>query len=145
MGMDAGSKPGAVRSDINITPLVDVCLVLLIIFMVVTPMLQKGQSAMLPQTDNPPKKAEDKNQILVVVTAEKNADRFRPGKIWIDKSDWTEAQFRDKIKEAFDRSPTSEVLVKGDARLSYGDVKNALLQVRDAGWKDVGLIVQKKQ
>ena len=145
MGMDAGSKPGAVRSDINITPLVDVCLVLLIIFMVVTPMLQKGQSAMLPQTDNPPKKAEDKNQILVVVTAEKNADRFRPGKIWIDKSDWTEAQFRDKIKESFDRSPTSEVLVKGDARLSSGDVKNALLQVRDAGWKDVGLIVQKKQ
>ena len=70
-------KSGNVRSDINVTPLVDVVLVLLIIFMVVTPMLQKGQAVKLPSTPNPSKVPEDNKQILVVMNDRKD--------YWIEK------------------------------------------------------------
>ncbi|MGZ8831449.1 MAG: biopolymer transporter ExbD, partial [Thermoanaerobaculia bacterium] len=59
---------GTVKSDINVTPLVDVCLVLLIIFMVVTPMLQKGVSVQIPQGDNPDKKPESSKQKMISVS-----------------------------------------------------------------------------
>ena len=62
---------GNVKADINVTPLVDVVLVLLIIFMVVTPMLQRGEAVTLPKTLNPAKKPDDKDQILVAMKADK--------------------------------------------------------------------------
>ncbi len=67
MGMGGGGGRDKLQSDINVTPLVDVCLVLLIIFMVVTPMLQKGVDVQLPTTDNPDKKPENANQTLISV------------------------------------------------------------------------------
>ena len=66
MGMGGGGGRDKIQSDINVTPLVDVCLVLLIIFMVVTPLLQNGVSVQLPQTDNPDKKPEGDKQKLIV-------------------------------------------------------------------------------
>ena len=105
--MEPIKAPG-VKSEINVTPLVDVVLVLLIIFMVVTPMLQKGQAVKLPMTDNPEKKAEDKSQIMVVVS-EKH-------EYWIDKAKMSEAAFPAAIKEAFDRNLNASVVVKADAR-----------------------------
>ena len=65
MGMDSFGGRQDMKSDINVTPLVDVCLVLLIIFMVVTPMLQKGKPVMLPQTERPDKKPESTKELLV--------------------------------------------------------------------------------
>ncbi len=130
-------KSGNVRSDINVTPLVDVVLVLLIIFMVVTPMLQKGAAVVLPITNNPPKKPDEKDQIIVAVTDQKRA--------WIDKDGpLTLDAFPAKMKETFERNPGSTVVIKGDARLTYGDVKKVMMQVKDAGYGSVGLITSKR-
>ncbi|HKQ60310.1 MAG TPA: biopolymer transporter ExbD [Candidatus Polarisedimenticolaceae bacterium] len=130
-------KAAAVRSEINVTPLVDVVLVLLIIFMVITPMLQKGPAVKLPMTVNPPKKPEDSKQILVAVRQDKM--------IYVEKDGPMPAeQFAIKIKEAFERNPGSSIVIKGDARLPYGDVKNAMLKVKEAGFEQVGLIVERR-
>jgi biopolymer transport protein ExbD len=145
MSMDVGgNKPGAVKSDINVTPLVDVMLVLLIIFMVVTPMLQKGQAVVLPVAGNPDKKPEEKGEILVAVTAERQGANWALESVWIDKKECTPTEFPTKIKEEFDRNPGGTLLIKADAHLTYGDVKKVMLQVGDAGFKKVGLVAQKK-
>jgi biopolymer transport protein ExbD len=128
---------GSVRSDINVTPLVDVVLVLLIIFMVVTPMLQRGPAVKLPVTSNPPKKPDDKNQVLVVVEEDRD--------VWIDNDRMSEAEFGQRIAETRERNPGSTVVIKGDARLTYGDVKRVMLKVKDVGFSGVGLIVEKRQ
>ena len=145
MGMDVGgNKPGAVKSDINVTPLVDVMLVLLIIFMVVTPMLQKGQAVVLPVAGNPDKKAEEKGEILVAITAERQGGNWVMKNVWINKDEYSATAFPTKIKEEYDRSPGAPLLIKADAHLTFGDVKKVLLAVRDAGFARVGLIAQKK-
>src|SRR5437867_12492532 len=95
---------GNVKADINVTPLVDVVLVLLIIFMVVTPMLQKGKAVQLPRTNNPAKKPDDPKQILVVID--------KGGGLWIDqpgtpKESMSEAQVDLKIKETVGRNQSS--------------------------------------
>jgi biopolymer transport protein ExbD len=130
-------KAADVKAEINVTPLVDVVLVLLIIFMVVTPMLQKGQAVRLPQTDNPEKKAEEKSQIMVAVSEKKD--------YWVDKVKCTEAQFPQTIKEAFERNLNASVLLKADAHLTYGDVKKTMMKIRDAGFNNVGLVTEKRQ
>ena len=71
MGMEQYGGRQSMKSDINVTPLVDVCLVLLIIFMVVTPMLQKGKAVTLPQTDRPDKKPESDKELIVSVQSDK--------------------------------------------------------------------------
>ena len=126
-----------VKSDINVTPLVDVVLVLLIIFMVVTPMLQKGQAVQLPVTTNPPKKPDDKNQILVVIDKDRS--------MWIEKEKMSEAQFPAKIKESFERNSGSSIVIKADSRLTYGDVKKTMINIKEAGFQQVGLVAQKKE
>ncbi len=146
MSMDVGgTKPGEVKSDINVTPLVDVMLVLLIIFMVVTPMLQKGQAVQLPVAGNPDKKPDEKGEIMVVISAARGADRWAPDKVWIDKDQYPMTQFGAKIKEMFDRNPSAKLLIKADARLNYGDVKKIMLDVQQAGFGKAGLVAQKKE
>jgi len=125
-----------VKADINVTPLVDVVLVLLIIFMVVTPMLQKGHPVKLPQTTNPATKPDEKNQILVCVTDQKE--------MWIDKDRMTESDFNTKIKETYERNQSSTIVIKADSRLTYGDVKKTMMTIKSAGFQSVGLIAEKK-
>jgi biopolymer transport protein ExbD len=130
------AEAAQVRSEINVTPLVDVVLVLLIIFMVVTPMLQKGASVKLPVAEEPPKKPEDVSQIMVVIEENK--------RIWVEKETTTEDDFPRLIQEQFQRNPGSSVVIKGDARLTYGDVKRAMMAVEAAGFRQVGLIAAKR-
>ena len=134
MSMDVGSK--AVKSDINVTPLVDVCLVLLIIFMVVTPMLQKGKPVMLPQTERPDKKPESNKELLISVQADKT--------IFIDTKWYPDKDFAAKMKELGERSSDKDVLIKADQRLSYGEVKNVMRMIKEGGFERVGLITEKK-
>lgn len=136
MGMDSFGGRQSMKSDINVTPLVDVCLVLLIIFMVVTPMLQKGKPVMLPQTERPDKKPESKNELLISVEVDKN--------IFIDTKWFPDRDFQAKMKEMGERNAAKDVIVKADSRLTYGDVKKVMRFVKDGGFEKVGLITEKR-
>ena len=137
---------GKVSSNINVTPLVDVMLVLLIIFMVVTPMLQKGAAVTLPITDEPTKQEEGKDQILLAV--QYGGDPNAPAGIDIAQGSNKEKVNADalggRLTEYFQRDPGTTVVIKGDARLNYGVVKRAMLDVKKAGFQSVGLITQPK-
>jgi len=136
MGMDSFGGRQDMKSDINVTPLVDVCLVLLIIFMVVTPMLQKGKAVMLPQTERPDKKPESDKELLISVQADKT--------IFIDTKWFPDKEFATKMKELGERSSNKDVLIKADQRLTFGDVKHVMGMIKDAGFEHVGLITEKK-
>ena len=136
MAFSAGDSGGPM-AEINVTPLVDVMLVLLIIFMVVTPMLQKGPPVIMPKASDPPKKPEEKTQILVTVAQNKD--------LYIDKDRMAgEAEFAARLAEEFLRNKSATIVLKGDARLTYGDVKKAMLKVKEVGFEQVGLITQKQ-
>ena len=131
-------KVAEVNSAINVTPLVDVMLVLLIIFMVITPMLQKGPPVIMPKASNPPQKPEEKTQILITVSEKKI--------VYIDKDAMPDdAQFIARITEEYQRNKNATVVLKGDARLTYGDVKKVMLKVKEVGFEQVGLITQRQE
>ncbi len=136
MGMEFYGGPTQVKSEINVTPLVDVCLVLLIIFMVVTPMLQKGRPVLLPQTDNPGKKPESQNEVLISVQADKT--------IFIDQKWFPDKEFLAKMKELGERASSKDILIKADSRLTYGDVRNVMKMIKEGGFEKVALITEKK-
>ncbi len=139
MGMGGGGGRDTLQSDINVTPLVDVCLVLLIIFMVVTPLLQKGISVQLPTTDNPDKKPENSNQKLVTVAL------GTPPLYYIEADRLAKQELQQRLEELYQRAPQTELIIKADQRLKYGDVKEVMRITKDAGFQNVGLIADKKQ
>ena len=139
MGMGGASGRGQIQSDINVTPLVDVCLVLLIIFMVVTPLLQKGISVQLPSTDNPAKKPENDKQKLISVVAQ------TPPLYYIESKPYPKTEFQKELDELYQRSPSTELVIKADKRLKYGDVKDVMKMSKEAGFQNIGLIAEKKQ
>jgi biopolymer transport protein ExbD len=124
-------------SEINVTPLIDVCLVLLIIFMVITPLLQKGVPVNLPVTDDPQKTPDTEKQLIISV---KSDATVYVGSTVV-RSDMVEAQ----LKQVFDRTPDREIAVKGDRAVKYGDVMKVLRACREVGFENVGLIAQPKK
>jgi biopolymer transport protein TolR len=138
MAMGGASSRDKLQSDINVTPLVDVCLVLLIIFMVVTPMLQKGVDVQLPVTDNPDKKPENSNQTLISVKW------ATPPVYFLGSASLSKQDFQRQLDELFQRKPGAEIVIKADQRLKYGDVKDVMKMTKDAGFQNVGLIADKK-
>jgi biopolymer transport protein ExbD/biopolymer transport protein TolR len=138
MALNVRSSGGAV-SDINVTPLVDVMLVLLIIFMVITPMLQKGVSVDLARVNNPRSMAAaDKEDATVLAVT-------RDGKVYLGSDtitmDKITADVKDRISDKLDKT----VYVKSDARAKYGDVVSVVDMVRAAGVDSIGLLTEKVQ
>ncbi|MGO8733681.1 MAG: biopolymer transporter ExbD [Terriglobia bacterium] len=130
--------PGAV-SDINVTPLVDVMLVLLIIFMVITPMLQKGVSVDLARVNNPRlMQAADKEDAAVLAITRDGKIYFGSDSITPDK---ITAQVKDRIADRLDKT----VYIKSDARAKYGDVVSVVDEVRAAGVDSIGLLAERVQ
>src|ERR1700748_7944 len=105
MGFSAGSGRG-VKSEINITPLVDVVLVLLIIFMVVTPMLQRGKDVHLPQAHKIDAEKKDSDPLVLSITQDK--------KTWIEQSMLDDEALSARLKDEFQASPNRKILLKGD-------------------------------
>jgi biopolymer transport protein TolR len=139
MGMGGGGGRDKIQSDINVTPLVDVCLVLLIIFMVVTPLLQNGISVQLPETQNPDKKPEgDKQKVITVSYA------TPPGYYLSGGNPMPKAELQKSLEELYQRAPQTDLVIKADQRLKYGEVKEVMRVTKDAGFQNVGLIAQKK-
>jgi biopolymer transport protein TolR len=130
------SKAG-LNSDINVTPLVDVCLVLLIIFMVVTPMLQKGVPVNLPVTEDPEKTPDTEKQLQISVKAD--------GSVYVGPNAVRKDQVQTTLQEIHERTPDREIAVKGDRLVKYGDILDVLKSCREVGFNDVGLIAQPKK
>ncbi|HEY6561422.1 MAG TPA: biopolymer transporter ExbD [Polyangiaceae bacterium] len=133
MAMQLGPARG-LKSDINVTPFVDVALVLLIIFMVITPMLQRGKDVRLPKAHSSEAARTDPNLIVVSVTADK--------RVWLNDQAHTEQSLGPAVKSQLALSPASRVLIKGDESLSVGDVRRAVASVQRAGASGVTLAVQ---
>lgn len=131
------SMVAEVRSDINVTPLVDVCLVMLIIFMVVTPMLQKGVDVSLPQTGQPEKMPEGQKQLTISLKSDSS--------VFVDQR-WVPAEnVEAALAEIYDQTPDKDVVLKGDRRLKYKEVRALMQQINEAGFSRVGLVTEKSQ
>jgi biopolymer transport protein ExbD/biopolymer transport protein TolR len=134
---DEGSK---VNSNINVTPMVDVMLVLLIIFMVVTPLLQKDVSVDLAKVNNPEKMSDADKEDAVVVAITRQGDIFLGRDIVKDPSQLTNL-VKDKIAKLVDK----RVYVRADARAKFKAVVEVVDNVRAAGVDDLGLITDQKR
>jgi len=138
MGMGSGGGRGEVTSDINVTPMADVMLVLLIIFMVVTPMLQKGKDVELARTKNPidMKEADRDDAIIVAIT--------RDGKFYLGMNQVKDpADLATKVNDLLTTRLDKKVFVKSDNRAKYGDVVEVVDNIRNAGVDQVGLLTER--
>ncbi len=131
MGMQAGSK--GVTSEINITPFVDIVLVLLIIFMVVTPMLQEGIQINLPQASHPANTEDDEEVAIIVAMKD---DRI----IYVQRKPIPASQYLAEMSEIYDRMPNKQVLIKADRSMSYGAVRRVMVETNEAGFSEVKLV-----
>jgi biopolymer transport protein ExbD len=136
MAMTGGSSKG-IKNDINVTPLVDVVLVLLIIFMVITPMLQRGKDVHLPKANNPEKEKNEGDPLIVSVTPDR--------RIYIEANAVAEDNLENSIVPFLDKDPTRKMLLKGDEALVVGDVRKVMDHLKKAGAKGVELAVESTQ
>src|SRR5437762_3471094 len=127
----------ALNSEINVTPLVDVCLVLLIIFMVVTPMLQKGVPVNLPVTEDPEKTPDTEKQLQISVKTN--------GAVYLGSTVVRKEQVQSELESIHQRTPDREIAVKADKDAKYGAVIDVLKACREVGFNNVGLIAQPKK
>ena len=127
------SEKTAVRSEINVTPLVDVCLVLLIIFMVVTPLLYKQVDVQLPKTPGPGPIEHGERLVKVAI--------LENGTIRVNGLPVLRAHLASTLTGMF--LPDRPVVVEGDRRLSYGEVHGILELIRKAGFRQVGLVAER--
>jgi len=128
--------PGAV-ADINVTPLVDVMLVLLIIFMVITPMLQKGIQVDLAKARNYRQMPDDDKEDSVEVAI------TRDGKIFLKTTPVTLDELTPKVKDLISGRLDKTVYIRSDARAKYGDVVKVVDNVRASGVDSLGLLTSK--
>jgi biopolymer transport protein ExbD len=136
MAMDVGGSGGGPKSEINVTPLVDVMLVLLIIMMLVAPMLQKGVDVKLPAATNTSDKPETQEQTVLAVDAR---DKF-----YINGIEVARAEMADRVKLALEEKTERIVLIKGDTDASYRAIMAAMDDLRKVGIEDIGLITDPK-
>jgi biopolymer transport protein ExbD len=137
--MAIGKRTLGMNSNINVTPMVDVMLVLLIIFMVITPMLQKGISVDMAKTNNPTQMpdAEKEDALLVAVT--------RDGKTFFGSDQIAPDQLTNKIKDKLASRTDKRVFVRADARAKYGAVAEVVDNVRAAGVDQLGLLTEQRK
>ncbi len=127
-------EPAKMQSAINVTPLVDVVLVLLIIFMVVAPQMRKGPEVNLPDTTKPRDQGDERGQILVTID--------EAGGMWIDDQPVAVEHLGEGLRAAVGTDPNPKVVIRGDARLRLREVRLAMLAIEQAGFHGVGLIAK---
>ena len=138
-----GRKGGAVQastgavSEINVTPFVDVVLVLLIIFMVVTPMLQRGVDVLLPLSDNHKKSKDTGEQIFISVR--------RDGAVFLGQDQLDIKRLEDRLRPLMMQQPQPPVFVKGDRRLTFAPVRKVLEACHHAGAESVSLATEDRK
>jgi biopolymer transport protein ExbD len=122
------------QAAINITPLVDVVLVLLIIFMVMAPQMRKGPEVELPKTAKPSDQGDERGRILVSVDG--------AGGVWINDQKVAGENFGEVLRAAVGAEPNPKVVVRGDAKLQFRDVRQVMVALEQAGFRGVGLIAK---
>jgi biopolymer transport protein ExbD/biopolymer transport protein TolR len=139
MAIAVRNEGAKVNSNINVTPMVDVMLVLLIVFMVITPMLQHGVSVDMAKVNSPiPMPDADKEDSLLVAIMRDGQIYFGTDRV---KADELTAKVKDRLANKVDK----RVFIKADARAKYGGVVDVVDNVRSAGVDDVGLLTEQIQ
>ncbi len=139
MGINKRDEGRKVNSNINVTPMVDVMLCLLIIFMVITPMLQNKVNVDLAKTDNPTAMpdADKEDAIVVAVT--------RDGRVFLGQNQVSADNLGSKVQDALKDKTSKEIFIRADARAKYGSVTDTIDEVRTAGVDEVGLLTEQRQ
>ena len=135
MALDSKLANGTVRSDINVTPLVDVCLVLLVIFMVVTPLIQAGVKVDVPKTVEAPPLPQTQ-QLNVTVQAD--------GSVWVRGTRTAEGDLHGALSALHDAEPDRDVILRGDRHLQYEKISEVLTTLSDVGFTRIGLVTERK-
>jgi len=132
MAMDVGGAKGGVKSDINVTPLVDVMLVLLIIVMLIAPLLQQGVQLTLPMASNSAPKPDTQDQVVVYVDAR--------GKLYVNTIEVTPADVAARLQSLFEEAKSKVVYLKGDQDAPYSAIMEMMDALRKAKIETVALI-----
>ena len=132
-----GGSPDEVKGDINVTPLVDVCLVLLIIFMVVTPMLQAGVDVLLPIGPHAEKKPGETGDLSISI---KQDGTVFVGQNWIPDKDLVTY-----LRAEYQKDPTRKVMMKADKRINFGKVRMVLKAANEAQFTGVSILTENQQ
>lgn len=135
MGVEVGGTKDF-KSEPNVVPLCDVLLVLLIIFMVVTPMLQKGVDVRLPEAFNTVNQPDPANQVVLAIKYNKD--------IYLNQDRVTKDNLKQKIEEAFENRTDRTLYLKADIELEYGEILPLINIVREAGIEIIGIVTEKK-
>src|ERR1700692_4122709 len=139
MALSKRNEGAKVNSDINVTPMVDVMLVLLIIFMVITPMLQKGVSVDLAKVNSPTAMPDaDKEDALIVAV-------MRDGQVFFGNDKTPPDQLTQKVKDRLANRVDKRVFVRADARAKFGSVVEVVDNVRAAGVDQLGLLTEQRK
>jgi biopolymer transport protein ExbD len=134
--MDVGGSKGGLKSDINVTPLVDVMLVLLIIMMLIAPMLQKGVPVNLPAAGNTTDKPDTQDQTVVSIDAQ--------NQFWVNGIQYSRDEFANRVVSVLEDKKEKVVLIKGDTDARYSAIMEAMDDLRKANIEDIALITEKK-
>jgi biopolymer transport protein ExbD/biopolymer transport protein TolR len=139
MGISVRNEGSKVNSNINVTPMVDVMLVLLIIFMVITPMLQNKVSVDMARVDNTTNMpdADKEDAIVVAIT--------RDGGVFLGQNKVAVDQLGGMVRDKLSDKPSKTIFVRADARAQFRAVEDAIDAVRTAGVDDVGLLTAKRE
>jgi biopolymer transport protein TolR len=132
-----GGSPDEVKGGINVTPLVDVCLVLLIIFMVVTPMLQQGVDVLLPDGPHAEKKPGDKGDLIVSIKTD--------GSIFVGQNWIPDKNLATYLRAEYEKDPSRVVMLKADRRINFGKVRLVMRAAHEAEFSRVAIMTQNKQ
>lgn len=135
MSMDVGGSKGGVKSEINVTPLVDVMLVLLIIMMIVAPLLQKGVELTLPTAANTSEKPDTSDQTVVFIDAQ--------SKLYINAVELSEGELISRLTGALEDKADKVVYLKGDKDAPYSSIMKMMDALRGAKIESVALITEK--
>jgi biopolymer transport protein TolR len=133
MAMGGRNDNRGIMAEINVTPLVDVMLVLLVIFMVTAPMMQQGVQVNLPKAET---KAMTTLEETVVVTVDKS------GKVFLNKDEIPPADLRNRLTTMFAAREKKEVFLKADAGVPYGEVVKAMADIKGAGIERLGMVTE---
>jgi biopolymer transport protein ExbD len=134
MAMGGGGSGKGAKADINVTPLVDVVLVLLIIFMVITPMLTRGKDVPLPKAHIEQKDKPPRDPLVVSVTSD--------GQVWVESDEAPGAKLEQDVMKLLQEAPDRPILLKGDRELEVGKVREVMDRVKKCGAKTIDLAVE---